>query len=173
MKSGNLLHKQGFADSQFGTTVSRPAEEERVRKHTLLSTLVMPRPQRKPPFTIEAAMNKLLGRSKKKENTTAANISETASSKKTETNGRKLKASPSPKKPVVTNGASDEAEAATGSTSSVLDNNSMVRTLRQAGSDTASNAFREDRGLLPSDEEPTLPEYSDRDVVKKRTKVLM
>ena len=45
-------------------------------------------------------MNKLLGRSKKKENTTAANISETASSKKTETNGRKLKASPSPKKPV-------------------------------------------------------------------------
>ena len=74
---------------------------------------------------------------------------------------------------MVTNGASDEAEAATGSTSSVLDNNSMVRTLRQAGSDTASNAFREDRGLLPSDEEPTLPEYSDRDVVKKRTKVLM
>ena len=100
LKSGNLLRKQGFADSQFGTTVSRPAEEERVRKHTLLSTLVMPRPQRKPPFTIEAAMNKLLGRSKKKENTTAANISETASSKKTETNGRKLKASPSPKKPV-------------------------------------------------------------------------
>ena len=153
--------------------LSRPAEleEERVRKHTLLSTLVMPRPQRKPPFTIEAAMNKLLGRSKKqKEN--AATISETAaSSKKTETNGRRLKASPLPKKPVVTNGASDEATAR--STSSVLDNNSMVRTLRQAGSDCASssNAFREDRGLLPSDEEPTLPDYSDRDVVKNRTQV--
>ena len=42
-------------------------EEEKVRKHTLLSTLVMPRPQRKPPFTIEGAMSRLLRRNKKKE----------------------------------------------------------------------------------------------------------
>ena len=146
---------------------SRPTEEERVRKHTLLSTLVMPRPQRKPPFTIEAAMNKLLGRTKKKE--TASNNAEPASSKKTETNRRRLKASPSPKKAVVTNGASDEATA---SGTSVLDNNSMVRKLRQAGSDTTSNAFGEDRGLLPSDEEATLPDYSDNDVIKKKIQVI-
>ena len=147
---------------------SRPTEEERVRKHTLLSTLVMPRPQRKPPFTIEAAMNKLLGRTKKKE-TASNNAAEPASSKKTETNRRRLKASPSPKKAVVTNGASDEATA---SGTSVLDNNSMVRKLRQAGSDTTSNAFGEDRGLLPSDEEATLPDYSDNDVIKKKIQVI-
>ena len=123
-------------------------------------------------------MNKLLGRTKKKDASaatsaaTASEKSEAASSKKTETNGRRLKASASsPKKAIVTNGASDEA---TGSgTTRVLDNNSMVRTLRQAGSDTTSNAFREDRGLLPSDEEPTLPDYSDSEIIKKKTQVYM
>ena len=34
--------------------------EDKVRKNTLLSTILMPRPKPKPPFTIEAAMNKLL-----------------------------------------------------------------------------------------------------------------
>lgn len=112
-------------------------------------------------------MNKLLGRTKKKE--IASNNAEPASSKKTETNRRRLKASPSPKKAVVTNGASDEATA---SGTSVLDNNSMVRKLQQAGSDTTSNAFGEDRGLLPSDEEATLPDYSDNDVIKKKIQVI-
>ena len=159
---------------------SRPAEEERVRKHTLLSTLVMPRPQRKPPFTIEAAMSKLLGRTKKKEKSTAtAAASENASTasfkKTTETNGRGLKASlPSPNKPdsvQVTNGASDEAAAGSGSVLDVLRQAGSDSEQRQSQIDCASNVFGEDRGLLPSDEElATLPDYSDgSEVVKKRS----
>ena len=38
----------------------QPSAEDKVRKNTLLSTILMPRPKPKPPFTIEAAMNKLL-----------------------------------------------------------------------------------------------------------------
>ena len=117
-------------------------------------------------------MSKLLGRTKKKEKSTAAaSVSENASSfKKTETNGRGLKASPSPNKPAVqvTNGASDEAS---GSVLDVLRLAGSDSEQRQSQIDCASNVFGEDRGLLPSDEElATLPDYSDgSEVVKKRS----
>lgn len=42
-------------------------EEEKVRRKTSFPTILMPRPKRKPPFTIEGAMPSFLRRSKKKE----------------------------------------------------------------------------------------------------------
>ena len=113
---------------------------EQVRKNTLLSTLLMQsRPQRKPPFTIEGAMSKILRRHKKKNEETAAEETEEDEEegslertvKKMLTNGqqqqttktkpRRRKASPAPQPP--------------NSKSNLLENNSLVTSLRQAGSD--------------------------------------
>ena len=42
-------------------------EEEKVRRKTSFPTILMPRPKRKPPFTIEGAMSSILRRGRKKE----------------------------------------------------------------------------------------------------------
>lgn len=137
-----------------------PKEEEEVRKHTLLSTLVMPRPQRKPPFTIEAAMNKLLGRSKK-------NASPDASPKlKPSNNGSRRKSSPvAPKKqqqPLPAVNTRDGKSSGGSSCSS----SSMVTTLRRAGSDREPPSHFQRGSEDLSDEEATVPD-SDSEVMKK------
>ena len=162
----------------------REAEEddEKVRKHTLLSTLVMPRPQRKPPFTIEGAMSKLLRRNKSKkdevidqnnDNKPGAEDSKEKEAAVVVANGghhkrrRKAHSPPPPPPPPL-----DETES--GISSSVVDKHSLVTRLRGAtgngGHEVASSSGGDGR-LLPSDEEATLPNFSDSDVAKKMKKV--
>jgi hypothetical protein len=134
--------------------------DEKVRKHTLISTLLMPRPQRKPPFTIESAMNKIMRRKKKtekKDEEAAADDAEAddEDAKKKPPrrfliNGRRRKDSPAPLPPVpVVNRQPklqaqpkervEEKDDDTGydNNGSVVkaNNNSLVTKLRQAGSD--------------------------------------
>lgn len=176
-EDGRLSPDEEVEPEEYHPRRRPPQEEEDVRKHTLLSTLVMPRPQRKPPFTIEGAMSKLLGRTKKEAKEADASTADAAGSQKMVTNGqrRRRKASPAPPPPrqqkqkqaVVSNGPSDltaDEEASSG----VLDNNSLVTTLRRAGSD------REPSNLKTSDEEMQPPESdcSTSGMVKKMKKVI-
>ena len=76
--------------------------EEKVRKTTLLSTILMPRPMPKPPFTIEAAMSKF--RRKKRSQEEAAQQPTTSKQNPPETkNGghqpRRKKSHPAPQPP--------------------------------------------------------------------------
>ena len=130
---------------------------EQVRKNTLLSTLLMQsRPQRKPPFTIEGAMSKILRRHKKKnDEETEDEGSLEGTVKKMLTNGqqqqrqRRRKASPAPQPP-------------TNSKNNLLENNSLVTSLRQAGSDRELRSKGEPQPPPPGPIED-LPQFPDSD----------
>ena len=137
---------------------------EQVRKNTLLSTLLMQsRPQRKPPFTIEGAMSKILRRHKKKNDEAVVAAEETEDEgslegtvKKMLTNGqqqqqrqRRRKASPAPQPP-------------TNSKNNLLENNSLVASLRQAGSDRELRSKGEPQPPPPGPIED-LPQFPDSD----------
>ena len=115
---------------------------EQVRKHTLLSTLLMQsrRPQRKPPFTIEGAMSFL--RRHKKEN---EEENEPQTEQPSVKQRRPKKASPAPPPPTT------------------CQNESLVTSLRQAGSDRELRGPVEVDHQLSSRPVDDLPKMPDSD----------